>query len=134
MSNDEKILELLAKQGELLTKHGEMLAKLTEKVDKLETVQSEQSAALLELKSDVGALKEDVGEIRDTASRVAIMQENVVLPRLNTLAEGHTHLTQTLASKKQVDKIEELVEEKVVVLESVVKSHSARITALEKAQ
>ena len=109
MNNEEKILEMLAaltetvnRQGELLAKHGEQLAEL----------------------------KVDVGELRETAARVAITQENIILPRLDTLADGHKHLLDTLASKSRV----EALEEDVSTLKSVIKSMSQRLAALEKAQ
>ena len=60
---------------ELLEKHGEMLKRL----------------------------QEDQSEIRETLTRVAITQENVVLPRLSLLAEGHKTLLETLAPRNRVE-------------------------------
>ena len=90
-----------------------MLAALTETVNR----QGEQLAEL----------KVDVGELRETAARVAITQENIILPRLDTLADGHKHLLNTLASKSRV----EALEEDVSILKSVIKSMSQRLAALE---
>ena len=102
MNNEEKILE--------------MLTRLTEDVSGL--------------KEDVSGLKEDVSALKETVSRVAIIQENTILPRLDTLAAGHTHLVNTLASNQRV----EAIEDEISVIKSVIKSHSDRIAALEKAQ
>lgn len=117
MSNEEKILTLLS----------EMKADIEKRFDKIESAQAEIQAT----QTEQGAA---LAEMQETLTRVAVTQEITVLPQLNTLADGHTHLVKTLATKKQVGEIKELVEDKVVVLESVVKSHSARLAALEKAQ
>ncbi len=102
MTNEEKILEMLAALTETVNRQGVQLAEL----------------------------KVDVGELRETAARVAITQENIILPRLDTLADGHKHLLDTLASKSRV----EALEEDVSTLKSVIKSMSQRLAALEKAQ
>lgn len=102
MNNEEKILEMLVALTETVNRQGEQLAEL----------------------------KVDVGEIRETAARVAITQEDIILPRLDTLADGHKHLLNTLASKSRV----EALEEDVSTLKSVIKSMSRRLAALEKAQ
>ena len=102
MNNEEKILEMLVALTETVNRQGEQLAEL----------------------------KVDVGELRETAARVAITQEDIILPRLDTLADGHKHLLNTLASKSRV----EALEEDVSTLKSVIKSMSQRLAALEKAQ
>lgn len=102
MNNEEKILEMLAVLTETVSKQGEQLAK-----------QGEQLA-----------------EMQKTLTRVAITQENIVLPRLETLAEGHKHLLETLAPKARVEKLED----EVSTIKSVLISHSERLAALEKAQ
>lgn len=102
MNNEEKILEMLVALTETVNRQGEQLAEL----------------------------KVDVGELRETAARVAITQEDIILPRLDTLADGHKHLLNTLASKSRV----EALEEDVSTLKSVIKSMSRRLAALEKAQ
>jgi len=109
MNNEEKILGLLSKIEEIQVQQGELL--------------TQQEKALAKLTADVS-------ELRETVTRVAIMQENVVLPRLDTLAEGHTHLAKTLAHEGRVEQ----VEDDVSTLWSTVKSHAERISRLEKAQ
>ena len=116
MNNEEKMLEMLAALTETVNRQGELLAKQGEQLAK----QGEQLAEL----------KVDVGELRETAARVAITQENIILPRLDTLADGHKHLLNTLASKSRV----EALEEDVSTLKSVIKSMSQGLAALEKAQ
>lgn len=123
MNNEEKILQMLTKlvdavnqQGETLARHEELLVKQGETLDK-------HGGQLAEM-------KEDICELRETAVRVAITQENIVLPRLDTLADGHKHLLKTLASDSRV----EALEEDVSTLKSAFKLMSNRLAALEKPQ
>ena len=109
MNNEEKILEVLGKLVETVDKHGEALEKLTKKVD-------EQGELLR--------------EVDDRSLRSAVMLENQVLPQLQLLYEGQVNLQQTLAPKERVDDLEE----RVITLETVIKSTSKRLSALEKAQ
>lgn len=82
------------------------------------------------LRKDVDLLKEDNVSIRETLLRVAVTQENVVLPRLEALAEGHALLRETLAPKKRVRKLED----DISVLKIAVRAHSDQLAKLEKAQ
>lgn len=116
MGNEEKILELLEKQGETLKRHEELLEKQREILEKHGEV--------------LKRLQEDQSEMRETLTRVAITQENVVLPRLSLLAEGHKALLETLAPKNRV----EALEDDIALLKSVIKSMSQRLNDLEKAQ
>lgn len=102
MNNEEKILS--------------MLEGLTGKVDQLQVEQSR--------------MKEDISNLRQTVTRVAVTQENVVIPQIKLLAEGHELLLQKLARKERV----EALEDDVALLKSVVKTMSERIAELEKAQ
>ncbi len=101
MNNEEKILE--------------MLENLTTKADQIQTDQTE--------------MKADISDLRQTVTRIAITQENVVLPNLQLLAEGHDTLLSTLARKDRV----EALEDDVALLKAVIKTMSQRITDLEKA-
>lgn len=102
MNTEEKILELLEK-------HGEMFEKLNNRMDQMQ---------------------EDISDLRTTVTRVAVTQENTVIPHLKLLAEGHDTLLNTLARKDRV----EALEDDVALLKTVVKAMSQRIAELEKAQ
>lgn len=75
-------------------------------------------------------MKADISDLRTTVTRVAVTQENVVIPQIRLLAEGHEMLLQKLARKERV----EALEDDVSLLKSVVKAMSERIAVLEKAQ
>ena len=65
-----------------------------------------------------------------TLTKVAVTQENIVLPRLQALAEGQQNLRDTLAPKNRV----EALEEEVALLKEVIRTHSRDIAELKKAQ
>ena len=109
MNNEEKILQ--------------MLEQLTEDVSGLKEDVSG-------LKKDVNNLKEDSADMRETLTRVAVTQENVVLPQLRLLAEGHDHLAKTLAPKDRVDALES----DMIFMKALIGSLSDRLAKLEKAQ
>lgn len=75
-------------------------------------------------------MQADLSDMRQTVTRVAVTQENVVIPQIKLLAEGHELLLQKLARKERV----EALEDDVALLKSVIKTMSERIAQLEKAQ
>ena len=123
MTNEEKILSLLAKldnrvdqldarqartetllekHSEMLEKHGEMLDRLDRRMDQLDE--------------------------RQTKTEITL--ENVIVPRLDALAEGQKALMEALAPKSRV----EALEEEVDLLKTVVRSLSRDMAELKKAQ
>lgn len=102
MNNEEKILALLEEIRATQEKHGEMLDRHDETLSSLQ----------------------------QTVTRMAVTQENVALPKLQLLAEGHDTLLNTLARKERV----EALEDDVALLKTVIKAMSQRIENLEKAQ
>lgn len=102
MNNEEKILSILEK-------HGEMFEQINARMDEMQA---------------------NMGEMQKTLTCVAVTQENVVLPKLQLLAEGHDTLLNTLARKERV----EALEDDVALLKTVIKAMSQRIEKLEKAQ
>ena len=120
------------------------MAELKADVSTLKTDVAELKADVSGLKEDVSGLKEDVSGLKEeTASlkaqmgqmderlrRVELTQENLVLPQLRLLAEGHDALlTQTVPVRRM-----EAVESDVDMLKTVVHVHSQDIRALKKAR
>ena len=137
MNNEEKILQILEKHGELLNQLTkdvsglkEDVSGLKEDVSGLKEDVSGLKKEVSELRADVDQLKEDSASMRETLTRVAVTQENIVLPRLSALAEGHAHLAETLAPKDRVDNLEN----DMVLMKTVVSSLADRLSKLEKAQ
>lgn len=102
MNNEEKILQML---GEVRTEQAEMRAGLAE-------------------------MRAEQAEMKELLQKVAVTQEAVVLPRLDLLAEGHTHLADTLAPKSRV----EALEDDVSFMKTVIKALSQEVAELKKAQ
>jgi len=102
MTNGEKILEMLEWHSELLEQQGKVLAQHSE----------------------------ILADLQKTVTKVAITQEAVVLPQLDLLAEGYTHLVDTLASKERV----EALENDINTVKSSIKFLSQETNKLKKAQ
>lgn len=109
MNNEEKILSMLEAM----------------KTD-LAAVKSEQAA----MRSELTDIKTEQASMSELLQKVAVTQEAVVLPRLDLLAEGYTHLAETLAGKSRVEKLEDEVD----FLKTVVKALSKDVAELKKAQ
>lgn len=91
----------------------------------------EKILAMLEnLTSRVDQIQATQEQMQTTLTRVAVTQENVVLPKLQLLAEGHETLLHTLARKDRV----EALEDEMAVMKAAFKAMSQRISELEKAQ
>ena len=69
-------------------------------------------------------------EMQATITKVALTQENGVLPQLKLLAEGHETLLDTLAPKSRVEKLEEELD----LLKTVIRVLTKDVAELKKAQ
>ena len=111
MNNEEKILGMLEQiNGRLDGMDG--------RLGRVESAQEE--------------MRGDISRMQETLTRVAVTQEGVVLPRLQLALEGHSELNRkmdALAPKERV----EVLEDRVITLETAVKAMTKRLAALEKA-
>lgn len=85
---------------------------------------------LSQMQTDISGLKGDISELQKNVTRVALTQENIVLPQIKLLAEGHETLLNTLAPKSRT----EALEEDMALMKAAFKAMSQRIAELEKAQ
>lgn len=97
--------------------------------EKILTMLSQIQADQTEMKANISGLKDTQEQMQATLTRVAVTQENVVIPQIKLLAEGHDLFLQKLARKERVDALED----DVALLKTVVKTMSQRIAELEKA-
>lgn len=112
MNNEEKILQMLEKQGAMIADMRSDIRQINGRLDRLEATQA---------------------EMQDTLTRVAVTQEGVVLPRIQLALEGHSELKREIATLATKEQVEELASD-VSVIKTVVSSHSAEIGKLKKAQ
>lgn len=123
MNNEEKILagldeirEVLKEHSEILKEHGEILKEHSEILKDHSRILQDHS--------------ETMGRMQTELTKVAITQENVVLPQLRLLAEGQQTLMDTLAPKNRV----EALEDEVGFMKTVLKALSQEVAELKKAQ
>lgn len=83
-----------------------------------------------QLNGRMDQMQANLSDLRTTVTRVAVTQENTVIPQLRLLAEGHETLLNTLARKDRV----EALEDDMALLKAAIKAMSQRIAELEKAQ
>lgn len=126
---EEKDLQAIAQlidaslDAKLDAKLDTKLAPISERLDQMDRRMDQMNGRMDQMQADLS-------DLRTTVTRVAVTQENTVIPQLKLLAEGHETLLNTLARKDRV----EALEDDVALLKTVVKAMSQRIAELEKAQ
>ncbi len=125
MNHEEQILQML---GKIMVD----VSGLKEDVSGLKEDVSGLKKEVSDLRKDVDLIKEDQADMRETLTRVAVTQENVVLPRLEALAEGQAALLSSRASKEDTEKRLSKLESDMSVVKMVVRTHSDQLAALEK--
>lgn len=122
MTNEEKILELLEKQGKVLEQQGKLLEKHGTALEQQGKLLEKHGKLLTDLRSDMS-------EMRTTLTKVAVTQENIVLPRLQLLAEGHDTIQEQIKRLSVIDSLQD----DVATLKSAVRFLSQKVEQLEKA-
>jgi len=116
MSNEEKILEMLAELTESVNRRFDAV---DERMDRME--------------GRMDRMEERIDRIDDRSQRTAVMLEADVMPKLQTLYEGHgaiMDILETLAPKDRVDELEA----DIIVLKTAVKMLTQEVAELKKAQ
>lgn len=119
MNNEEKILAILEK-------HGEMLEKLNEKADK-------QGALLAQHGEQLNRMESRLDEVDARSLRSAVLLETEVARDVRLVYEGQEALRQKMEELAPKERVE-VLEDRVIALETVIKSMSKRLAVLEKAQ
>ena len=130
MNNEEKILEILGVIQSDVSGLKTDVADLKTDVAGLKNDVADLKTDVADLKTDVAGLKNDVADLKTRVTKIEITQENVILPQLQTLAEGQANLLATLAPKSRV----EALEDEMSFMKSVVKALSQEVAELKKAQ
>lgn len=143
MNNEDKILAILAEMKEDLAavkatqvKQGEQLATQGEQLAEVKAAQTAQSEQLAEVtatqaiqQSQLDKLVEMQDELRTAVNRVAMAQEQDMLPYIKLLDEGHHDIMRQLVTKERV----EVLEKDMRIVKGAVKKHTQQIAALGKA-
>lgn len=116
MTNEEKILDLLEKQGRELERHGRELEKQSRVLEQQGRTLEQQGLELERQGREI--------------AKINIRLENVIEPRIEALAEGQKTILETLASKSRV----EALEDEVSFLKQMIKNLATEISDLKKAQ
>lgn len=93
MTNEEKILQ--------------MLEHLTVEMSGMKSEMTGMKSDIAEVKSDMAEMKERQSRMETTLTRVAVTQENVVLPKLQLLAEGHVTLQEQIKRLSVIDSMQD---------------------------
>jgi len=113
MNNEEKIIAILEKHNSMFEKINSTLERHDSMFEKINSTLEKHDHML--------------NEMQETLARVALTQENVVLPQLKLLVEGHNTLLETLAPKNRV----EALEDDGAFMKSVIKAMSQEIAELK---
>ena len=77
-----------------------------------------------EVKSDLQNVKSDLQEVKERVTRIELTQENVILPRIQLLAEGHNGIVDRLERLDELPDQVEDIQSTVSVLKHVFKEHT----------
>lgn len=98
---DKQIGQLTGQIGQLSQRMDAMETRLNQRMDTLESQLTER----------MDGIDGRLGRVEETLTRVAVTQENVVLPALKQLAEGHEELTRQIGVvSTQVERNTETIE------------------------
>jgi len=137
LNNEEKILGILENMQKQMDSMGKRMDSMDKRMDSMGKRMDSMDKRMDSMDKRMGTMETrmDIMETRmdtmqETLTRVAVTQENIVLPRLQLLAEGHSSMMDRMPQKSRV----EALEEDVAVLKSVAEAHTIAITELKAAK
>ena len=84
----------------------------------------EAKVDIQEIKLGLQEAKADIQEIKERVTRIEITQENVILPRIQLLSEGHSGIVDRLERLDELPDQVEDIQTTVSVLKHVFKEHT----------
>ena len=137
MNNEEKILLLLEKQGEALAQinqrldqQGGAISQINQRLDQQGETITQINQRLDRMEGTLDQHSESLSNLTTRVTKIELTQENVVLPRIQALAEGQQTLLETLAPKDRV----EALENDVALMKTVIRSLAKEVQELKKAE
>ena len=115
MDNEQLLQQIGGMFGQVNQQMGELagqMGQLSRRMDAMETRLNQRMNTLeSQLTERMDGIDERLGRVEETLTRVAVTQENVVLPALKQLAEGHEELTRQIGVvSTQVERNTETIE------------------------
>ena len=116
---------------ELLSALSDMLdKKLDARLKPIEESISSMKADIDSMKTEINFMKADINSIKAELQQVKLFQENVILPRLNTIESCYLDTYERYA--RAAEKMESAYED-VQLLKKVTEKHSQQIQELQQA-
>lgn len=115
MNNEEKILEILAQ--------------MQQDISGLKAGQAKLEAGQATLEAGQAAMRADIAEVKTRVLKLETAQENVVLPKLQLLAEGQATIQRQIQNLSVVDRMQQDID----TLKAAVSYLSNELRALKEA-
>lgn len=144
MNNEEKILSILEQMNthigsidtrldSLENRMGSMESRMDSMENRMGSLESRMDSMenrVDTMQSQMNTMQNQMGAMQETLTRVSLTQENVVLPRIQLLLEGHAGLAETRATNERVAALEKEMQ----ILKPVTEKLSLEVAKLKSAQ
>lgn len=130
MNNEEKILSMLEAMHGQMAQMYTRLDNMDSRLNNMDSRLDNMDSRLDNMDSRMDIMQRQLDAVQETVTRTAVTQENVVLPRLQILLEGHIGLAETRASNERVAALEE----DMAVIRPVIENLSTEVAKLKAAK
>lgn len=120
MNNEQKILDILEQMQISMTGMGK-------RMDSMEASMAGMEKRMDSMEGRMDSMESELKAIGQRTTRLEINQENVIIPRIQLLAEGQTSLHGQVKRLSVIDSMQE----DISVLKSAVKYLSEKVSKLE---
>lgn len=129
MNKEDQILEILAQMQQDISGLKAGQANLEAGQAKLEAGQAKLEAGQAAMRADITDMRADIAEVKNRVLKLETAQENVVLPKLQLLAEGQTTIQRQIQNLSVVDRMQQDID----TLKAAVSYLSNELRALKEA-
>jgi len=97
---------------------------LTMRLDTMQADITSMQSDMTNMRVDITGMQADIAEVKERVTRVEVMQENVLSPNIQQIAEGHSGIIDRLDRLEELPEQVEDIQNTVSVLNHVFKTHS----------
>lgn len=140
MNIEEKILQLLEKQGEMIGQINDRLGRLEDRMDRLESRMDKLEGRIDKLEASQTAMQATLDEhtamlkkLDERSLKSAVLLETEVPRKFNLLYEGHSDIMENMRGLAEKSRVEAL-EDDVAMMKDSIKLLRIEVNALKKAQ